>query len=76
MNHNGRILKPEKITAAEAGKIIKASLSKLYEEGRFLGGFTHVVDEFNYTDTNQGDLESFTGKEWITQDNMMVYELV
>lgn len=76
MNYYGRILQPDKITAAEAGQIIKQSLSKLYEEGRFLGGFTHTVGAFSYTDTNQGDLQSFTGKEWITRDGVTVYELV
>lgn len=76
MNYYGRILEPEKITAAEAGQIIKQSLSKLYEAGRFLGGFTHTVGAFHYTDTSKGDLQSFTGKEWITRDEVMVYELV
>ncbi len=76
MNYYGRILAPEKITSAEAGQIIKASLSKLYEEGRFLGGFTYAVGAFNYTDTNQGNPQSFTGQEWITRDGVKVYELV
>ena len=76
MNYYGRIVKPESITAAEAGRIIKASLSTLYQEGRFLGGFEFSTDGYMYTDTNQGGPESFTGKEWITRDNILVYELV
>ena len=76
MNYYGKIVEPEKITAAETGQIIKASLSKLYEEGRFLGGFEHAVGAFVYIDTNDGDLTSFTGKEWIVRDNVLVYELV
>jgi hypothetical protein len=76
MNYYGRIIDPEKITAAEAGKIIKESLSRLYQEGRFLGGFECALDGSRYTDTNQGNPESFTGKEWITRDAEKVYELV
>jgi len=41
-----------------------------------LGGFTHTVGAFTYTDTSQGDLQSFTGQEWITRDDVKVYELV
>jgi Domain of unknown function (DUF5680) len=75
MNYYGRILEPEKISAAEAGQIIKESLSLLYREGRFLGGFEHQTENGIYTDTSQGDLESFTGLEWITRENIRVYEL-
>ena len=76
MNYYGRILAPDKITAVQAGQVIKQSLSKLYEEGRFLGGFTHTVGAFSYTDTSQGNLPAFTGKEWITRGGVTVYELV
>ena len=75
MNYYGRILEPEKISAAEAGQIIKESLSLMYKEGRFLGGFEHQTGNGNYTDTSQGDLESFRGLEWITRENVRVYEL-
>ncbi|MCP4536150.1 MAG: hypothetical protein GY832_03300 [Chloroflexi bacterium] len=76
MNYYGHILDPSRITAAKAGQIIKESLSKLYEEGRFLGGFEHSMGNSTYVDTNEGDLNSFTGKEWIVRDNTEVYELV
>jgi hypothetical protein len=76
MNYYGRILIPERITAADAGQIIKQSLSKMYLEGRFLGGFEYVVDGSTYTDKSQGDLESFNGEEWIDRDGNRVYELV
>ncbi len=76
MNYYGRILEPEKISAAEAGQIIKESLSLLYKEGRFLGGFEHETGHGIYTDTSQGDLESFTGLEWITREDIRVYELL
>ena len=76
MNYYGRVTQPEKITAAEAGKTIKASLTRMYAEGRFLGGFDYAHGEFHYTDTSEGEFTSFTGKEWITHDGEVVYELV
>ena len=45
MNYYGRVLKPAIITAAEAGQMIKESLSRMYEEGRFLGGFEHTIND-------------------------------
>lgn len=76
MNYHGRILRREAITAAEAGQVIKASLSRMYQEGRFLGGFEFAVDDCIYTDTSQGGLDAFTGREWITRSDVKVYELV
>jgi hypothetical protein len=76
MNYYGRILEPALITAAEAGHIIQKSLSALYQEGRFLGGFEHTLGRDTYVDTNEGDTVSFTGKEWIMRDGVRVYELV
>jgi hypothetical protein len=76
MNYYGYILRDDLITAAEAGHIIKMSLSQLYREGRFLGGWQYRVEEDVYTDTNEGDAAHFSGKEWITRQNIRVYELV
>jgi hypothetical protein len=76
MNYYGRILEPEKISAAETGQIIKESLSLMYREGRFLGSFEHATGNGIYTDTSQGDPESFTGMEWITRGGIRVYELL
>ena len=76
MNYYGYILRPDLIDAAHAGGVIKASLSQLYTEGRFLGGFEHQADGFAYTDTNQGDAAHFQGKEWITCRGIRVYALV
>ena len=76
MNYYGYILWPDLIEAAQAGQVIKASLTQLYKEGRFLGGFEHQVDDFSYTDTNEGDVAHFTGKEWISAQGIRVYELV
>jgi Domain of unknown function (DUF5680) len=75
-NYLGRIIRPERITSAQAGAVIQQSLSKMYQEGRFLGGFKHTTGEFTYTDTNDGDALFFTGKEWIERDGEIVYQLV
>ena len=75
MNYYGRILEPSRITGAEAGQVIKESLSRLYQERRFLGGFELTTRYGTYTDTNQGKFTSFKGREWITRDGIMVYEL-
>jgi len=64
------------IAAAEAGRIIQESLSEMYEEGRFLGGFEHATANGVYVDTSVGDVASFTGREWIERDGIKVYELV
>ena len=76
MNYYGYILRPERISAAEAGQMIKASLSRMYQENRFLGGFRHTQGHFTYVDTSEGDLTHFTGKEWIERDGVVAYELV
>jgi hypothetical protein len=75
MNYYGRILEPGMITAAEAGQVIKASLSALYAESRFLGGFEHALGDATYTDTNEGDVASFTGREWISRAGRRIYVL-
>jgi len=76
MNYYGRILEPSLIAAAEAGRIIQESLSEMYEEGRFLGGFEHATANGVYVDTSVGDVASFTGREWIERGGVKVYELV
>ena len=76
MNYFGYILKPDRITAAQAGRVIMASLTRLYQEGRFLGGFEHVVEGFRYVDSSDGDVRSFVGKEHIDRNDEVVYELV
>lgn len=76
MNYYGRILKPDLIDAAEAGRIIQESLSAMYREGRFLGGFEHDAGDGVYTDTSAGNVASFSGEEWITRRGVRVYELV
>lgn len=76
MNYYGRILDDGLITPAEAGSVIKASLSRMYAEGRFLGGFTHTHEGFAYTDASQGGVDSFQGRETIAREDALAYELV
>lgn len=76
MNYFGRILKPDKITSGEAGIMIKSSLTKMYAEGRFLGRFEHSEGDLTYVDTNEGGVQFFTGREWISRAGETVYELV
>ena len=76
MNYYGRILRADLITPAQAGELIKASLSELYTESRFLGGFEYQHREFKYVDTNEGDATSFRGREFITREGELAYELV
>ena len=74
-NYYGKILQPDLITAAEAGKMIKTSLSVMYSEQRFLGTFQHELDDLIYFDTNEGDFQHFRGLEWIEKNGVRVYEL-
>jgi hypothetical protein len=76
MNYYGRIIMPERFTAEKAGKIIMESLGKLYQEGRFLGGYENETPIGKYVDTNEGDVSNFKGYEWIEVHDEKVYELV
>jgi hypothetical protein len=42
----------------------------------YRGGFEYTAEAGTYVDTNEGDLSSFAGREWITRGNVKVYELV
>ena len=76
MNYYGRILRDDLLTAARAGQMVKTSLSQLYREDRFLGGFEHVENDLAYVDTNEGDPHSFHGREFIHRAQELAYELV
>jgi hypothetical protein len=76
MNYYGRILRDDLLTAAQAGQMIKTSLSRLYREERFLGGFEHVENDLTYVDINEGDTDSFHGREFIHCAKELAYELV
>ncbi|MFN2303672.1 MAG: DUF5680 domain-containing protein [Anaerolineales bacterium] len=75
MNYYGSILKPDKISPAEAGAMIKASLQRMYVSGRFLGGWEYQLEDLIYHDTSEGGLTHFTGYEWIEKEGQKVYEL-
>ena len=75
MNYYGRLLEPSMMTTADVVQILKESLSNLYRQGRFLGGFEFSTPLGIYHDTNDGDLTGFTGKEWIIKEDVKVYEL-
>jgi hypothetical protein len=75
-NYYGRIITPELITGEQVGRILKNALSKMYKEGRFLGGYKHSEDGLTYVDTSEGELTHFSGKEWIEQNSQPVYELL
>ena len=75
MVYYGTILRPGDIDGATAGRVIKAALSSLYAEGRFLGGWLAEVDGWHYEDANSGDVSSFTGQEHISRAGDMCYRL-
>ena len=75
MNYFGYILQPDRIRSAQAGHVIKVSLMRLYQEGRFLDGFEYTVDDLHYVDANEGDFQLFRGREWIEREGQIVYEL-
>ncbi|MFI1013715.1 DUF5680 domain-containing protein [Streptomyces sp. NPDC020965] len=75
MNYYGYLLTDD-IDAFTAGETIKAALTSLYGEGRFLGGFRHTVGELTYVDETVGEVSRFRGIEHIaTPDGTLVYEL-
>jgi hypothetical protein len=76
MNYYGHILRPDLITPAQAGQVIKASLSKMYSEGRFLGGFEYRHDDFIYFDNSEGSVISLRGREFISLRGETAYELL
>ncbi len=76
MNYYGRILRDDLLTAAQAGKMIKASLSRMYIAGRFLGGFEYKENDLSYVDASEGDVNSFHGRELIRRGVEIAYELI
>jgi len=76
MNYYGHILRDDLLTAAQAGQMIKASLSRMYKDGRFLGGFEYTENDLTYVDTSEGDADHFHGREFIRRGMDIAYELV
>ena len=75
VNYYGRILDTARIEAQEAGQVIQHSLSEMYRQGRFLGGFEHTVGAYTYVDSSEGAVDSF-GARRIMRDGVVVYRLV
>lgn len=75
MNYFGRIIEPAIIDASTAGTIIRAALSQLYKQGRFLGGMSFDHAFGRYVDTSEGDCAHFRGHEFILIDGRRAYEL-
>jgi len=76
MNYYGRILRADLLTAEQAGQIIKASLSLMYKENRFLGGFKFTENNFTYLDDSEGNADCFHGHELIYCGGEIAYELL
>ena len=75
MNYYGYILRADLIDAARAGATIKAALSAMYAEGRFLGGFEWSGPHGRYVDLSTGDVTHFKGREAIVVDAAEAYAL-
>lgn len=75
MNYYGYILRPELMDAERAGATIKAALSAMYEEGRFLGGFEWKGLHGSYCDVSKGDVAHFHGRESIVVQGVEAYAL-
>jgi hypothetical protein len=76
MNYYGRILRADLLTAAQAGQMIKTSLSRMYKEGRFLGGFEFKESNLRYVDASEGAVDNFRGRECIFSESETAYELL
>ena len=74
-NYYGYILRPDLIDAARAGATIKAALSAMYQQGRFLGGFDWAGQHGHYQDHSSGDVSHFHGREVILVSGIEAYAL-
>lgn len=75
MNYYGAVGRPDLIDAERAGQTIKAALSALYGEGRFLGGFDWTGPFGRYVDRSEGSVASFRGREVIEVGGVEAYAL-
>ncbi|MDO1582003.1 DUF5680 domain-containing protein [Rhizobium oryzicola] len=75
MNYYGYILRPDLIDGERAGWTIKAALSALYQEQRFLGGFEWIGPYGRYLDSNDGNASHFSGREIIEVEGDVAYAL-
>ena len=75
MNYYGYITRPDLIDAGRAGDTIKAALTAMYAEGRFLGGFDWSGPHGAYCDRSTGDAAHFHGREAISVGGTEAYVL-
>jgi hypothetical protein len=75
MNYYGYIVRSDLIDASRAGATIKAALSAMYGEGRFLGGFDWIGEHGRYRDRSTGDHTHFHGREVILVGEVEAYRL-
>jgi Domain of unknown function (DUF5680) len=75
MSYYGYVTRPDLIDAQRAGATIKAALSALYREGRFLGGFEWAGPDGVYRDSSTGSVEHFKGREVIEVTGVEAYAL-
>lgn len=75
MNYYGYITRPDLIDSARAGATIKAALSAMYAQSRFLGGLEWSGTHGVYRDTSTGDVSHFHGRETITVGGVEAYAL-
>jgi hypothetical protein len=75
MSYYGYVVRADLIDAARAGATIKAALTALYAQGRFLGGFDWIGPHGVYRDRSHGDVARFRGRETISVGNVEAYAL-
>lgn len=75
MAYYGYVLRDDLIDAARAGATIKAALSAMYADGRFLGGWHWSGPHGDYRDQNTGDSARFKGRETISVAGETAYAL-
>ena len=68
-------MRPDLIDAVRAGATIKAALSAMYQQARFLGGFDWVGAHGHYQDHSSGDVSHFHGREVILVSGVEAYAL-
>lgn len=75
MSYYGYIKRPDLLDGVRAGETIKAALTAMYGEGRFLGGFDWAGPHGRYRDRSEGGVEQFRGREVIWVDGTEAYAL-
>ncbi len=75
MNYYGYIKRPDLIDAERTGRTIKAALTELYREQRFLGGLDWTGPHGHYRDRIAGGAAQFHGREVILVGSVEAYAL-